>query len=57
MKQKGCGKSGWGKIDVIRDFEREEGKGADMAVKAVQQIQLGTVMGTEEQALKTMRLM
>ena len=28
-----------------------------MAVKAVQQIQLGTVMGTEEQALKTMRLM
>ena len=28
-----------------------------MAVKAVQQIQLGTVMGTEEQALKTMRLL
>ena len=26
MKQKGCGKSGWGKTDVIRDFEREEGK-------------------------------
>ena len=34
MKQKGCGKSGWGKTDVIRDFEREEGKGADMAYES-----------------------